>query len=94
MFWLEGALESGKCYRTCRSGISVLEHTHCAFRAHQGLRGYEQTKDWWAIASAEEKETINHYLIYYLNIIKIIHNHNYWIQDLDNIKILEAARLR
>ena len=60
MFWLEGALESGKCYRTCRLGISVLEHTHCAFRAHQqGLRGYEQTKYWWAIASAEEKEIIN-----------------------------------
>ena len=59
-------------------------------------RGYwlRDTKDCWSRASAEEKKIINHYLIYYLNIIKIIHNHYYWIQDLDNIKILEAVRLR
>ena len=60
MFWLEGALESGKCYRICRLGISVLKYTHCVLRVHKGLRGCEKTKDSWVFASAEEKEIIHH----------------------------------
>ena len=80
MFWLEGALESGKCYRTCRSGISVLKHTHCVLRAHKGLRGCEKTKDSWAYESTEKKRIIGH----------IDHQ---IIQKLFK-KIFKAARLR
>ena len=60
MFWLEGALESGKCYRTCRFWQQCAEHTIVLLRAHKGLRGCEKTKDSWAYESTEKKRIIGH----------------------------------
>ena len=67
--WLEGALESGKCYRTCRFWQQCAEHTIVLLRAHKGLSGYGHERIEGRRASPEEN------IISHLD-IQIINKHN------------------